>query len=101
MVVTMTDPEETSTDPAARWLACKEAGDMAALHERVLEAEEEYQDALQIAEQSGPGDPRLAETLCLLGRLYARSPLPSHRRAAVEPLQRALALREQAPHPEP
>jgi tetratricopeptide (TPR) repeat protein len=97
----MTEPDDTRMDPGQTWQEYKEAGEDAERHQRVLEAEEYYLNALQVAEGLGPEDPRLAETLTILGRLYSHSPAgPPARVAAERHLERALALREQALGPD-
>jgi hypothetical protein len=97
----MMHSDDTIIDPERRWQEFRDAGEEAGRYQRVLEAEEYYLDALQVAKGFGPQDSRLAETLVLLGRLNAHSPLgPPGWEAAERHLERVLALREQALGPD-
>lgn len=97
----MPDPSSNLTDREDSWRACREAGQEAFRRGRLAEAEQHFQDALQIAELSGPVDLRVADSLLDLAMICARQPWPSRRGAEAEPLlRRALAIREQTMGPD-
>jgi tetratricopeptide (TPR) repeat protein len=97
----MSEPFPTSDDPNAVWQRHMEAGEQALRQGRASEAEQQYLDAVQLAERFELDDPRRVESLTRLGMLYTRLHIqPDERKQAVPPLTAALALREQALGPD-
>jgi tetratricopeptide (TPR) repeat protein len=97
-------PDQGTGEQEALWASYRQAGHEARLGHRFAEAEQHFRDALQIAEQFGHADPRLAETLTDLALLQMGPGRRSDRASDAEAfLRRALAIREQAfgpDHPE-
>src|SRR5437660_6470889 len=91
----MSEPANAPKDQGSAWQRRMDAGEEAVRQGRHAGAEQQYLDALQIAEGFGPSDPRLVESLIRLGLLYAPPGKLAHMQKQAEPLlRRALAIQE-------
>jgi len=80
---------QSPPEPEKTWEQHMAAGNAARLEQRLADAEKHYRAAVEVAENSGPEDSRLAMSLIALGSLYRAQ----GRAAEAEPLlQRAQAI---------